>query len=147
MQDLHTGSVFDTAASGADKKRRKTASTPATVANTLPLPAFTKQPFAELVTTTQPMSQNLQSAPQQFLLLLLCMTSLGDDLAEAYAADPHLGDESKTADLMSAQGLWWKGDHIVMPSSVDTKWLVLQVFYDHPMAGHSGVTKTLKALN
>lgn len=82
VQDLHTGSVFDTAASGADKKRRKTASTPATVANTLPLPAFTKQPFAELVTTTQPMSQNLQSAPQQFLLLLLCMTSLGDDLAE-----------------------------------------------------------------
>ena len=28
----------------------------------------------------------------------------------------------------------------------DTKRLILQAFHDHPMAGHYGVTKTLKAV-
>ena len=34
----------------------------------------------------------------------------------------------------------------MVPNSADTKQLILQAFHDHPMAGHQGVTKTLKAI-
>ena len=34
-----------------------------------------------------------------------------------------------------------------MPTSADTKRLVLKAMHDHPLAGHLGVTKTIKAIN
>ena len=34
----------------------------------------------------------------------------------------------------------------MVPNSVDAKRLILQALHDHPMAGHLGVTKTLKAI-
>ena len=68
-----------------------------------------------------------------------------DDIAEAYA-DPSFADEEKTADFTFAQSLWWKEGLIVVPDSTDTKRLILEAFHDHPMAGHFGLTKTLKAI-
>ncbi|KAL0052364.1 hypothetical protein WJX82_000917 [Trebouxia sp. C0006] len=72
--------------------------------------------------------------------------SLIDDIAEAYAADPFFADAAKTAEFIFAQSLWWKGDLIVVPDSKDTKRLILEAFHDHPMAGHFGCAKTLKAI-
>ena len=34
----------------------------------------------------------------------------------------------------------------MVPNSADTKRLILQAFHDHPMGGHFGLTKTLKAI-
>lgn len=69
------------------------------------------------------------------------------DLAEAYAADPLFCAESKTANFSFAEGLWWKDGGIVAPDSAATKRLILQAFHDHPLAGHMGVTKMMKAIS
>ena len=52
-----------------------------------------------------------------------------------------------TAGMSLIEGLWWKEGRIVMPNSADTKRLVLKAMHDHPLAGHLGVTKTIKAIN
>ena len=72
-----------------------------------------------------------------------------DDIIEAYAADPFLkfADENNTAGMSLIEGLWWKEGRIVMPNSADTKRLILEAMHDHPLAGHLGVTKTIKAIN
>ena len=72
--------------------------------------------------------------------------TLVDDIIEAYAADPFFLDDANTADMSHVEGLWWKDGRIVVPDSVDTKRLILQAMHDHPLAGHLGVTKTLKAI-
>ena len=69
------------------------------------------------------------------------------DIIEAHAADPIFADESNTAGMSLIEGLWWKEGCIVMPNSADTKRLVLEAMHDHPLAGHLGVTKTIKAIN
>ena len=147
VQELHSGSASDTTAFHAGQKRRRGVSTPATGANTTPLNTADNQHLADLA---QPMSIDEQSAtgqpPSSESVDALHDVSLIDDFAEAYAADPDFADDEKTADFTFAAGLWWKGDRIVVPKSADTKRLVLQAFHDHPMAGHCGVTKTLKAV-
>ena len=70
-----------------------------------------------------------------------------DDIIEAYAADPFFLDDANTADMSHIEGLWWKDGRVVVPDSVDTKRLILQAMHDHPLAGHLGVTKTLKAIS
>ena len=72
--------------------------------------------------------------------------TLMDHLAAAYAADSFFADEVQTAELFFTQGLWWKGDRIVAPKS-DTKRLIFQTCHGHLLAGHLGVTKSLKAIN
>ena len=72
---------------------------------------------------------------------------LVNDIAQAYVADHFFAEESKTAGSSFFQGLWWKIDCIVVPSSANIKRLILQVVHDHPLAGHSVVTKTNNALN
>ena len=92
-----------------------------------------------------PVNPNAQSADQH---MPTAADELTDhyDIAEAYAADPFFADAAKTADFTFAQGLWWKGDLIVVPDSEDTKRLILEAFHDHRMAGHFGCAKTLKAI-
>ena len=104
---LHSGPAPDTTASQAGQKRRKSASTPATGANTIPLPLAKRQPTADLDTTTQPISLDMQPAAQQSSSSANAQhdVSLIDDLVEAYAADPYFVDEGKTAYLTFAQGL------------------------------------------
>lgn len=70
----------------------KTVSTPATGANTIPLPTH-RQFSADLVTTTQPKSLDLPSEPQQSsssAVDAMHDVSLIDSLVEAYAADSYL---------------------------------------------------------
>ena len=140
VQELHPGPASDTSQAG--QKRKRGASTPATGANTIPV--ADTQFSADVTNPTQPLvNPNAQSADQPDELPDISLT---DDLAEAYAADPFFADDAKTAELTFAQGLWWKGDRIVVPASADTKRLILQAFHDHPMGGHFGYTKTCKAI-
>lgn len=69
-----------------------------------------------------------------------------EDILETYAVDPFFADDSNTVNMSFIQGLWWKEGRIVMPNSADTKQMVLQAMHDHPLAGHLGVTKTIKAV-
>ncbi|KAL0038535.1 hypothetical protein WJX77_009904 [Trebouxia sp. C0004] len=145
VQELHSGPAPDFPASQAGQKRRRGASTPATGANTIPLDATSKQHSADCANSSSSSGSDSQDAQQSSAAAdALPDVSLIDDLVEAYAADPYFADATKTAGLTYAQELWWKGDRIVVPNSVDTKRLILQAFHDHPMAGHFGVTKTLK---
>ena len=145
VQELHSGPAPDLSQAG--QTRRKGASTPATGANTIPI-SRTQRSADAANPTQQPVNPNAQSADHQSPAVAdeLPDISLIDDLAEAYAADPFFADDAKTADLNFAQGLWWKGDLIVVPDSSDTKRLILEAFHDHPMGGHFGLTKTLKAI-
>lgn len=70
-----------------------------------------------------------------------------DDIIEAYAADPFFLDNANTADMSHIEGLWWKDGHTVVPDSVNPKQLILQAMHDQPLAGHLGVTKTVKAIS
>ena len=129
---------------------KKGAPTPATGAHTTPLSTISKQLSADH--TSQTTSIDAQSAATQQPSSSETSDTLHDyslinNLAEAYAADPYFANDEKTADLTFAAGLCWKGHCIVVPNSADTKRLILQAFHDHPMAGHHGVTKTLKAIN
>ena len=56
-------------------------------------------------------------------------------------------NESKTAGMSFVEGVWWKENRIVVPNSADTKQLILEAVHDHPLCGHMGAAKTLKALN
>ena len=148
VQELHSDPASDTTASSAGQKRRKSVSTPATGANTIPLHTTSKQQSADstLTISMDGLSAAAQPSSSSETDDDLYDISMIDDLAEAYAADPYSADDEKTADLTFASGLWWKGDCIVVPNSADTKRLILQGFHDHPMAGHHGVTKTLKVI-
>lgn len=53
---------------------------------------------------------------------------LGDDIAQAYAADPYSANEAKAANLVFAQMLWWKEDCIVVPNSANAKKIILRSF-------------------
>ena len=143
VQELHSAPASNAPASRAGQKRKTGASTPATGANTTPLNTSKRQRFAD--STTQPLSHERQSTDQQPSSAADDVSLIGD-LTRAYAADPFFADDEKTADVAFAVGLWWKGDCNVVPNSADTKRLILQAFHDHPMAGHQGVTRTLKAI-
>ncbi len=142
VQELHSGPAPDLFQGG--QKRRKGVSTPATGANTIPVSR--PQHYADANLTHPPINPGVQSADQQSPASDLPDISLIDNFAEAYAADPFFADDAKTADLTFAEGLWWKGDRIVVPDSADTKRLILEAFHDHPMGGHFGCAKTLKAI-
>ena len=144
-QELHSGPSPDLSQAG--QKRRKGVSTPATGVNTIPLSST--QPSADAANPNQPpVNPNAQSTHQHMPTAADELTdhSLIDDIAEAYAADAFFADAAKTAEFIFAQSLWWKGDLIVVPDSKDTKRLILEAFHDHPMAGHFGCAKTLKAI-
>ena len=67
-----------------------------------------RQPSADLVTSTQPMSLDMPSVPQQSsssTLDTLHDVSLIDNFMKAYAAGPDFADDSKTTDLAFAEGL------------------------------------------
>ena len=141
VQDLHAdpATATDATAAWAGQKRRKAASTPATGANTIPVPA-TRHSADTTASTEQTVTIDHPSDTIDDL-------SLVDNLVEGYAADPFFADDKRTAGLTFAQDLWWKGNRIVVPDSADTKKVILQAFHNHPMAGHFGVRKTLAAIN
>ena len=142
VQELHSGPPPDLSQAG--QKRKRGASTPATGANATPISSGQRTAVAA---NPNQQSVNPNAADQSSPAMDdLAGNSLIDDIAEAYAADPVFADEEKTAGFTFAQSLWWKGDLIVVPDSTDTKRLILEAFHDHPMAGHFGFTKTLKAI-
>ena len=148
VQELHSGPASDSTATQAGQTRRRVASTPATGANTIPLATTGKQRSADHAASSSSSGPDNQDAAWEPAASAdpLPDVSLIDDLVEAYAADPYFADAAKTAGLTFAQDLWWKGDRIVVPNSADTKRLILEAFHGHPMAGHFGVTKTLKSI-
>ena len=148
VQELHSDPASNSIATQAGQKRRRVAYTPATGANTIPLASAGKQRSADPAASFSSSGPDSQDAAQRASVSAdpLSDVSLIDDLVEAYAADPYFADEAKTAGLTFAQDLWWKGDRIVVANSTDTKRVILEAFHGHPMAGHFGVTKTLKSI-
>ncbi|KAA6424326.1 MAG: hypothetical protein FRX49_05538 [Trebouxia sp. A1-2] len=123
----------------AGQKRRKGALTPATGANTIPLPAT--QHSADAGTSTSlPGTQHSagagtsteQSGNIDCPSIAVDDFPLIDNLVEGYAADPFFANADRTVGLTFAQDLWWKRDRIVVPDSSDTKKIILQAFHDHP---------------
>lgn len=58
-----------------------------------------------------------------------------DALHDVSLNDPSCANEGEAADMTIAEGLWWKGERIAVPNSVDTKQPNHEIFHDHPMAG------------
>ena len=64
-------------------------------------------------------------------------------IREAYAGDPWFKDPQNTVDLELRDGLWWKGDVIVVPDCEALKDTILSEVHDAPYSGHGGKHKTL----
>ena len=146
----------------AGQKRKGNNSSPASGANSVPVSGKRRKAnsggVAQQSADTPPSSSSSASAvandgelPQEFaehpFSDELHEATFVDDIIEAYAADPFFADEKNTAGMTHVEGLWWKEGRIVVPNSADTKRMILQAMHDHPLAGHLGVTKTIKAIS
>ena len=62
-------------------------------------------------------------------------------LQAAVAADEWFADTANTAGLQCRDGVWYKGDRVVVPQKLRQQ--CLQEAHDSPVGGHKGVNKTL----
>jgi len=59
-------------------------------------------------------------------------------IIQGYTTDPWFADTSHTAEVESWQGLYYKGDALVVPDIPDLKARILKELHDAYYAGHCG---------
>jgi hypothetical protein len=64
------------------------------------------------------------------------------EIRTAVAADAWFAQPANVKGLLCKEGLWFKGDRIVLPEALRSQ--CMQQVHDSPVAGHKGVTKTLE---
>jgi hypothetical protein len=65
-----------------------------------------------------------------------------------YDSDPLVTDPALVAqyELQCRKGLWWHKAQVVVPDSEAVRDAIIEELHDMPAAGHTGITKTLKAV-
>jgi len=74
------------------------------------------------------------------------MLDLKLELQRGYQTDAWFLNELNLQDLTLLDGLWWKGDRLVVPCVPRVRSALLWEYHDSPYAGHLGVNKTLRNL-
>lgn len=72
--------------------------------------------------------------------------SLEQQLLEGYASDPWFEVPSNLADLKQQDGLWFRGEQVVVPAVPALKSQIMQELHASVWAGHFGIRKTAYAL-
>lgn len=72
--------------------------------------------------------------------------SVVSQMQAGYAADPWFSDQSHLSLLSQRDGLWWKGNLVVVPDVPGLRHSILYELHDAPYSGHPGITKTMKAV-
>ena len=62
---------------------------------------------------------------------------------QGYQSDAWFANSNNLQDLKFLDGLWWKGDRLVIPNVSRVCTALLWDYHDSPYAGHLGVNKTL----
>lgn len=68
-------------------------------------------------------------------------------IQQGYATDPWFADPTNLTALHTKDGLWYKGNQIVVPNIPWVRKSILYELHDAPYSGHVGVRKTLEALS
>ncbi len=71
------------------------------------------------------------------------MLDLYAELKQGYQSDAWFANRNNLQDLKLLDGLWWKGDRLVIPNVSRVRTALLWDYHDSPYAGHLGVNKTL----
>lgn len=61
-----------------------------------------------------------------------------------YETDPWFAEPANTASLEKRYGMWWRGSCLVLPDDPALRTAALRECHDNPLAGHTGVQKTLE---
>ena len=65
------------------------------------------------------------------------------ELKQGYQSDAWFANSNNRQELNLIDGLWWKGDRLVIPNVSLVRTALLWDYHDSPYAGHLGVNKTL----
>ncbi len=79
-------------------------------------------------------AENAAAADAEHVLL--------SDIIQGYTTDPWFADKNHTAELESWQGLYYKGDALVVPDIPDLEARILKELHDANYAGHCGYHRT-----
>ena len=98
--------------------------------------------------TAEPRPDVVSSSPAVYGEHPSTERSLISELRDAYLQDPILGDPENPRvshnHLRAANGLWYRGDTIVVPASPAIKRQILSELHDSPYAGHGGEYRTVQ---
>ena len=86
------------------------------------------------IADSNPEAENAAAADAEHVLL--------SDIIQGYTTDPWFADTNHTAELESWQGLYYKGDALVVPDIPDLKARILKELHDANYAGHCGYHRT-----
>ena len=70
-----------------------------------------------------------------------------DRIRAGYEADAWFANQRNLTSLALRDGLWWKGDQLVIPNIPDIRTSIMHELHDAPYSGHLGVEKTLAAVH
>lgn len=67
-------------------------------------------------------------------------------MQQGYANDPWFVHTTNTSLLSFKDGLWWRGQQVVVPDVHGLRQEILHELHDAPYSGHPGVSKTLRSV-
>ncbi len=111
-----------------------------------PVTSSTSPPVTSDVTPSNPFDLAADTVIPEDMVMEVAEQPVLDlyaELQRGYQSDAWFANSNNLQDLKLLDGLWWKGDRLVIPNVSRVRTALLWDYHDSPYAGHLGVNKTL----